>query len=136
MRVHIRGKYDRLGDMVPRHFPVILAGEKQAQITKGSGRLELANWLGSATNQLTTVRGLGKPTGKAFVRLKREGKKVAAGWSRDGKEWKDFDPQDVAWGAKVKVRGGGREQPGGAGRGYVRPVHPIPAEEVSGRSVL
>jgi regulation of enolase protein 1 (concanavalin A-like superfamily) len=49
------------------------------------------------------VQGLGTPTGKAFVRLKREGQKVTAGWSRDGKAWKDFDPQDVAWGAKVKV---------------------------------
>jgi hypothetical protein len=56
----------------------------------------------STTEQLTMVKGLGEPTGKAFVRLRREGKKVAAGWSRDGKEWKDFE-QDVAWGAKVKV---------------------------------
>lgn len=57
----------------------------------------------SETQQTTTIQGLGKPTGKAFVRLKREGKKVIAGWSRDGKEWKDFEPQDVAWGDKVKV---------------------------------
>jgi cytochrome c553 len=53
VRVHIRGRYDRLGDLVPRHFPVVLAGEKQAPITEGSGRLQLAKWLASADNPLT-----------------------------------------------------------------------------------
>lgn len=59
----------------------------------------------TATEWQTLVKGLGTPTGKAFVRLKREGQKVTAGWSRDGKQWKDFDagPQDVTWGPKVKV---------------------------------
>ncbi len=52
VRVHIRGKYDRLGDMVPRHFPVIIAGEQQPPIKSGSGRLELAKWLASPTNPL------------------------------------------------------------------------------------
>jgi hypothetical protein len=56
----------------------------------------------TATEQRSMIVGLGAPTGKAFVRLKREGQKVTAGWSRDGKQWKE-DPQDVAWGAKVKV---------------------------------
>jgi regulation of enolase protein 1 (concanavalin A-like superfamily) len=46
---------------------------------------------------------LGKPAESAFVRLKREGKQVAAGWSRDGKSWKDLKPTVVAWGAKIKV---------------------------------
>lgn len=54
-------------------------------------------------DELMLGQELGKPTGTAFVRLKREGKKVTAGWSRDGKMWKDFEPQEVAWGAKVKV---------------------------------
>lgn len=49
------------------------------------------------------VKELGAPTGKAFVRLNREGQKLTAGWSRDGKAWKDLTPVDVAWGAKVKV---------------------------------
>ncbi len=53
VRVHIRGRYDRLGDLVPRRFPTILAGEKQPQITEGSGRLQLARWLASADNPLT-----------------------------------------------------------------------------------
>ena len=52
VRVHIRGRYDRLGDMVPRHFPIIVAGEKQPAITQGSGRLDLAKWLVSASNPL------------------------------------------------------------------------------------
>src|SRR6202035_5309599 len=53
VRVHIRGRYDRLGDLVPRHFPVVLAGDKQAPVAEGSGRLQLAKWLASADNPLT-----------------------------------------------------------------------------------
>jgi len=46
VQVHVRGRYDRLGDVVPRHFPRILAGEEQPPIPEGaSGRLELARWI-------------------------------------------------------------------------------------------
>ena len=53
VKVHIRGNYARLGDLVPRHFPVVLAGEQQPPITQGSGRLELARWIASDTHPLT-----------------------------------------------------------------------------------
>jgi len=53
VRVHVRGSYSRLGDLVPRHFPVILAGEAQPAIASGSGRKELAEWLASPANALT-----------------------------------------------------------------------------------
>jgi cytochrome c553 len=53
VRVHIRGRYDRLGRLVPRRFPRILAGENQTPITQGSGRLELARWIASPQNPLT-----------------------------------------------------------------------------------
>jgi hypothetical protein len=53
VRVHIRGSYSRLGDLVPRHFPVILAGESQPTINSGSGRLELARWLTRPDHVLT-----------------------------------------------------------------------------------
>ncbi len=53
VRVHIRGSYSRLGDLVPRHFPVVLAGESQSAITSGSGRLELARWLARPDHVLT-----------------------------------------------------------------------------------
>ena len=53
VRVHIRGNYARLGDLVPRHFPTVLAGDRQEPIMKGSGRLELARWIASDTNPLT-----------------------------------------------------------------------------------
>lgn len=53
--------------------------------------------------QRDSVTGLGKPAESAFVRLKREGKKATAGWSRDGKEWKEHEAAEVPWGAKVKV---------------------------------
>ncbi|HTU25460.1 MAG TPA: PSD1 and planctomycete cytochrome C domain-containing protein, partial [Pirellulales bacterium] len=52
-RIQIRGSYTRLGELVPRRFPRILAGENQPPITAGSGRLELARWLASADNPLT-----------------------------------------------------------------------------------
>ena len=53
VRVHLRGRYDRLAELVPRRFPTILAGENQPPITRGSGRLELALWLASETHPLT-----------------------------------------------------------------------------------
>src|SRR5262249_13662941 len=43
--VHERGRYDRLGALVPRRFPRILAGDAQPAIADGSGRRELADWL-------------------------------------------------------------------------------------------
>jgi hypothetical protein len=51
--IHIRGSYDQLGARVPRRFPVVLAKTEQAPQLSGSGRLELARWLGSADNPLT-----------------------------------------------------------------------------------
>ena len=51
--VHVRGRYDRLGAVVPRRFPKVLAGDAQQPIAKGSGRLELARWVASADHPLT-----------------------------------------------------------------------------------
>jgi hypothetical protein len=53
VRVHLRGRYDRLGDMAPRHFPEVIAGARHQPITSGSGRLELARWLTKPDNPLT-----------------------------------------------------------------------------------
>jgi hypothetical protein len=44
-----------------------------------------------------------KPDEAAFVRLKRQGKTVMAGRSRDGKAWTDFLPDETGWGNKLKV---------------------------------
>ncbi|MEP6663399.1 MAG: DUF1553 domain-containing protein, partial [Verrucomicrobiota bacterium] len=52
-KIHVRGRYDRLGETVPRRFPQILAGDKQTPVTEGSGRLQLAKWLTSPENPLT-----------------------------------------------------------------------------------
>jgi hypothetical protein len=51
-RVMLRGRYDRLGDVVPRRFPRILAGDQQPPITEGSGRMQLAKWIASPENPL------------------------------------------------------------------------------------
>ena len=48
-----RGQYDRKGDLVSRGFPRLLAGDRQAPITRGSGRLELAHWIASPDNPMT-----------------------------------------------------------------------------------
>jgi hypothetical protein len=52
-RIQVRGSYTRLGDMVPRRFPVVLTGENQPPITQGSGRSQLAKWIASEKNPLT-----------------------------------------------------------------------------------
>ena len=51
-RVFLRGNPDAKGDLVPKRFPTILAGEQQEPVRSGSGRLELANWLASSSNPL------------------------------------------------------------------------------------
>jgi hypothetical protein len=51
-KIHQRGRYDRLGESVPRSFPALLTRE-QPVINEGSGRRELARWVASADNPLT-----------------------------------------------------------------------------------
>ncbi len=51
--IHLRGSYEQLGPRVPRHFPRVLAGDEPPPIRGGSGRLELAQWIGSADHPLT-----------------------------------------------------------------------------------
>jgi hypothetical protein len=51
--IHIRGRYDRLGESVPRHFPAVLGGGPDTPITQGSGRVELADWLTRPDHRLT-----------------------------------------------------------------------------------
>ena len=51
--VHIGGRYDQLGTVVPRHLPTFFCGAEQAPIVNGSGRLELAQWIASHKNPLT-----------------------------------------------------------------------------------
>jgi cytochrome c553 len=52
--VHIRGSYTRLGTVVPRAMPKFFVGGKQSKITSGSGRRDLADWVASNDNPLTT----------------------------------------------------------------------------------
>lgn len=52
-QVLIRGDPKKLGKLVPRGFPKILAGKRVERITKGSGRLQLADWLTRPENPLT-----------------------------------------------------------------------------------
>ncbi len=53
--IHTRGRYDQLGEVVPRRFPRVLAGDNQTPIStnQGSGRLELARWIAQPGNPLT-----------------------------------------------------------------------------------
>jgi len=53
VKVHLRGRYDRLGVLVPRRFPTVLAGAAQTPIRTGSGRLQLAQWLMRPDHPLT-----------------------------------------------------------------------------------
>jgi cytochrome c553 len=53
MHIYLRGNPTKEGDLVERHFPRILAGEKPPRFTEGSGRLELARAIASPKNPLT-----------------------------------------------------------------------------------
>jgi hypothetical protein len=53
VRIHVRGRYDRLGPVVPRRFPVVLAGAEQPPIIEGSGRRQLAEWITRPEHPLT-----------------------------------------------------------------------------------
>jgi hypothetical protein len=50
-RLHVRGRHDRLGEVVPRRFPRLLADG--APPIEGSGREALARWVASPENPLT-----------------------------------------------------------------------------------
>ena len=53
--IHIRGSHLTLGDVMPRRFPRVLAGDDQPPLPKDkSGRLELARWLTSDDHPLTS----------------------------------------------------------------------------------
>ncbi|MBI1321243.1 MAG: DUF1553 domain-containing protein [Candidatus Hydrogenedens sp.] len=53
VRVHKRGDYNNLGEVVPRRMPAVLASASAQPITEGSGRRELAEWIAGADNPLT-----------------------------------------------------------------------------------
>ena len=51
--IQIRGEQTKKGEQVPRGFLQLLGGQQLPPNTKGSGRLELANWIASPQNPLT-----------------------------------------------------------------------------------
>lgn len=52
-QIMIHGDPTTVGDEVPRGFPQVLGGGPLPAGTKGSGRLELANWIASKDNPVT-----------------------------------------------------------------------------------
>ncbi len=52
-RIHLRGEPNKLGEEVPRRFLRILGGQHLPAWERGSGRLELAQWLVDRENPLT-----------------------------------------------------------------------------------
>jgi hypothetical protein len=53
MHVYLRGNPAQQGEVAPRRFLRVLAGDDPPHFTKGSGRLELANAIASKDNPLT-----------------------------------------------------------------------------------
>ena len=52
--VFLHGDHHNQGDPVAKTFPVVLAGETQHPVEKGSGRLEFAKWLVNPENPMTS----------------------------------------------------------------------------------
>ncbi|HEV7406288.1 MAG TPA: PSD1 and planctomycete cytochrome C domain-containing protein [Chthoniobacteraceae bacterium] len=52
-KLQVRGDPQRLGEEVPRGFLTVLGGQKLPPEEKGSGRLELAQWIADPANPLT-----------------------------------------------------------------------------------
>lgn len=53
--IHLRGSHWTLGQVVPRRFPRVIAGDNQPPIPPGeSGRLQLAEWMAQPANPLTS----------------------------------------------------------------------------------
>jgi hypothetical protein len=52
-QMQLRGDPEKLGKEVPRRFPAVLGGQTLPADIKGSGRLELAQWLTDPKNPLT-----------------------------------------------------------------------------------
>jgi hypothetical protein len=50
--VFVRGNPEAKGELVPKRFPVVLAGERQPAVTSISGRKELAEWMADPSNPL------------------------------------------------------------------------------------
>ncbi len=50
--VFLRGNAAKHGEIVPKQFPVVLAGNQQTPVSRGSGRRELAEWLADPANPL------------------------------------------------------------------------------------
>jgi len=53
VQVHIRGNHKNLGEVAPRRFLQVIAGDKQPPVIEGSGRLQLAEWMVHRENPLT-----------------------------------------------------------------------------------
>ena len=53
LKIHLRGSHLTLGREVPRQLPRIFSHSKSRELTNGSGRLQLAEWLTSPRHPLT-----------------------------------------------------------------------------------
>jgi hypothetical protein len=51
-KLYVRGELDQPGETIPRGFPQVMTS-RQPAIPRGSGRLELANWIASPNHPLT-----------------------------------------------------------------------------------
>src|SRR5207244_3225167 len=77
------------------HFRVI-----RADYNRKEAFWQCYHILGVGGDIITTMA---KPAESAYVRLRREGKKLTGASSRDGEEWRDYPAVEASWGEKLKI---------------------------------